>query len=235
MKPVILLNASFSEKKLSLGTDYFDCVSRAGGTPLILPPDRTAIEDALKLAGGVLLVGGPDYDPHRYAGKKLDSHRPIDPRREEFDLALARAAARDHLPILGICGGAQLLCLSLGGTLVEHIPEEFDRPLWHADSKRQEIAVEPGTLLASVIGEGRHTVNSYHHQSVREPGEGMCVSARAPDGVVECIEPAEGKWFALGVQWHPERMPGAPEAEALFGTFVERATGVDRRRKKPCK
>ncbi len=214
MRPIVLLNASFSEKKLILGADYFDCVSRAGGRPLVVPPVEGEIEDALRLAGGVLLVGGPDY---------VGSRKPMDERRKAFDLAFARAAVERCFPLLGICGGAQLLCLACDGCLVKHIPEDFEAPLWHAGDEH-EVDVEPGTLLASVLGKGRHAVNSFHHQSVREPGKGMRVSARAPDGVVECIEPAAGEWFCLGVQWHPERMAGSPEADALFSALVKRAS-----------
>jgi putative glutamine amidotransferase len=127
------------------------------------------------------------------------------------------------MPVLGICGGQQLLAVAFGGTLVQHIPDEVEGALAHEQPNPRtepghEVEVCGDTLLASIVGAPRLAVNSAHHQAVATPGAGAVVNARAPDGVVEGIE-HPGHRFALGVQWHPEYAVD-PRDPAIFDAFV---------------
>ena len=141
-------------------------------------------------------------------------------------MSAVRAALARDVPVLGICGGQQLLAVAFGGTLVQHIPDEVPGSLAHEQpNPRTEpghtVALTPGTLLAGIVGVPRMAVNSAHHQAVATPGQGI-VNAVAPDGVVEGIE-HPGHRFALGVQWHPEYAVD-PRDPAIFRAFVEAST-----------
>ncbi len=148
-------------------------------------------------------------------------------RRTEAELALLRGAIERDMPVLGICGGQQLLAVALGGSLIQHIPDSVPDALAHEQpNPRHEaghaVRVEPGTLLARIVGTGAMQVNSSHHQAVRDPGRGR-VNALAGDGVVEGIEDPAAR-FCLGVQWHPE-FGIDPGDRRLFQALVSAALG----------
>jgi putative glutamine amidotransferase len=150
----------------------------------------------------------------------------MDVRRQENDYALAAAARRHGIPTLGICLGLQMMNDAAGGTLVQDIDSEIDTDLQHASEpenrRRHEVFIKSGTTLGSILRERELTVNSSHHQAVRNVGAGFRVTAEAPDGVVEGLEDPQHPFY-LGVQWHPEDMNGDKSAAALFGAFVEAA------------
>jgi len=144
--------------------------------------------------------------------------------RTDFELAVTRGALKRDLPVLGICGGQQLLAVAFGGTLIQHIPDSVPDALAHEQPNPRteaghEVAIAPDTLLARIVGKSRLAVNSAHHQAVDRPGEGAVVNATAPDGVVEGVE-HPGYRFALGVQWHPEYAVD-PADPLIFRAFVE--------------
>ncbi|MBX6746861.1 MAG: gamma-glutamyl-gamma-aminobutyrate hydrolase family protein, partial [Acetobacteraceae bacterium] len=144
--------------------------------------------------------------------------------RTDFELAVTRGALRRDMPVLGICGGQQLLAVALGGTLIQHIPDSIKGALEHEQPNPRhepghEIAIEANTLLARIVGKRSMAVNSAHHQAVDRPGEGAVVNAIAPDGVVEGVE-HPGYRFALGVQWHPEYAVD-PADPLIFDAFVK--------------
>jgi putative glutamine amidotransferase len=129
-------------------------------------------------------------------------------RRTSFEFAVTQGAITRDIPLLGICGGQQLLNVVLGGTLIQHIPDAIPGALAHEqpnprDEAGHDVTVTPGTLLAAITGAVTMSVNSAHHQAVRDVGDGVIIDAVAPDGVIEGIE-LPGKRFCLGVQWHPE-------------------------------
>ena len=129
-------------------------------------------------------------------------------RRTRFEWAITKGAVERDLPLLGICGGQQLLNVVLGGTLIQHIPDALPEALAHEQPNPRtepghEVIVEPGTLLHRLTGAERLSVNSAHHQAAEAVGPGIVVSGRAPDGVIEAIEDPR-RTFCLGVQWHPE-------------------------------
>jgi putative glutamine amidotransferase len=142
------------------------------------------------------------------------------------EFAFLQAALARNMPILGICGGQQLLAVALSGTLVQHIPDSFPNALPHEqttshDQPGHEVSILPGTLLHRIVG-GKMQVNTSHHQAVKTPGRSV-VNAIAPDGIIEGIEDPSQK-FCLGVQWHPEYLVDEGDA-AIFAALVAAANG----------
>lgn len=230
MRPRILVNCSLNDHEAATRTlmAYCDPVHAAGGLPLIAPvfTDHDSISEALDAVAGVLLIGGPDYHPDAYDGHPQPAGQLMDRRRHVADLLLAREVLRRHMPVLGICGGHQLLVLARGGALVQDIPSDWPGAQAHTASGefpcQHPVAVIPGSRLHALIG-STVLVNSFHHQAAR-PGRtgGLLVSATAPDGVIEALEDP-GLPFCLGVQWHPERLAATPASQALFEALVAAA------------
>jgi putative glutamine amidotransferase len=205
---------------------YVDAVVRAGGLPFILPVlDPADAEAALLAVDGLLVTGGGDVDPVRYGAAAVPEVYGVDRRRDAFEAALILAAARVGLPVLGICRGSQILNVALGGSLLQHVPAVTgqnhsvkDRPYETVHG----VSVDPGSLVASAVGSLEVAVNSLHHQAVDRLGAGLRAVGWAEDGVVEAIE-SDGVGRFLGVQWHPELLPGAPAHERLFTWLVTEA------------
>ncbi|MBI3182486.1 MAG: gamma-glutamyl-gamma-aminobutyrate hydrolase family protein [Myxococcales bacterium] len=210
---------------------YADAVFRAGGLPMVLPfsDDRACVESYLDRIGGLLVTGGAfDIPPEAYGETPRDGLGPTKPARTRFERALLEGALARKLPILGVCGGMQLLAVVLGETLVQDIlrevPNARDHEQKHDRSQpHHPVEVKEGSLLCELIGKGQVMVNSTHHQAVKAPGRKVAVAAVAPDGVVEGIE-ATSCGFAVGVQWHPELMlDTVPLHLGLYRGLVQRA------------
>jgi len=205
---------------------YVDALRRAGAIPVLIPPQP---ENAAELVGeldGILLAGGDDCDPAFYGEERHPSVEPMDPRRQGNDLSLARVARERGIPTLGICLGVQVMNVAAGGTLMQDIDSEMKTEIEHAsepeDRARHDVIVEQGTKLASILPQRELNVNSSHHQAIRQVGDGLRVTAHAPDGVIEGIEDPRHPFY-VGVQWHPEDMSGERSASSIFGAFVEAA------------
>lgn len=214
--------------------NYIDAVLRAGGIPLLIPPQPQNVEALLASLDGVLLTGGKDCDPSLYGEEAHPTLKPMDSRRQAGDLALARAARETGTPMLGVCLGLQVMTIAAGGSLIQDIQSETGTSVTHESEpgarKRHEVRIERDTALSAVLGSEGCVVNSSHHQAVRTPGDGMRISARAPDGIVEGSEdPAHP--FYIGVQWHPEDMPGEDSAEKIFDAFIRAAQERSRSRR----
>ncbi len=192
----------------ALRTNYTASLAEAGGLPVALPHHAALADEMLDAIDALVVTGGAfDVDPALYGAG--DRHDTVVLKRERTaaELALLRGAIERDMPVLGICGGQQLLAVALGGTLIQHIPDGVADALPHEQpNPRHEpghtVRIEPGTLLARIVGATEMRVNSSHHQAVRDPGRGR-INARAPDGLIEGIEDPERR-FCLGLQWHPE-------------------------------
>lgn len=180
-------------------------------------------EDARSLDGlaGLLLAGGPDIDPERYGEPCAPETQDPDPARDALELALAGEALRRDLPVLAICRGLQMWNVALGGTLTQHVDGHRQDGLADAHA----VQLEPGSRLAAIMGRREYTVNSRHHQAAGRIADGLVVSARAEDGVVEALE-RPGARFMLAVQWHPEDR--AVRDGALFRAFAQALAGAAR-------
>jgi putative glutamine amidotransferase len=209
--------------ELRLGTPYLRAIEAGGGLPVVLAPDDPAIAgELLERLDGLCLAGGPDLDPLSYgAAERHERLGPTDPVVDAAELALAREADARALPLLGICRGAQALCVARGGTLRQHVDDH--RQTHAATEPSHAVTVAPGSLLAGLTGGGDLDVNSFHHQAVDVLGAGVHAVATAPDGTVEAIEdPPRPFW--LGVQWHAEGMVERREQLALFSGLVAAAS-----------
>ncbi len=193
----------------ALRTNYAGAIAAAGGLPLALPHHPELAADYLDRLDALVVTGGAfDVDPALYGDDGRHGTVTLKQGRTAAELALVQGALARNLPVLGICGGQQLLAVALGGSLIQHIPDSVADALAHEQpNPRHEpghpVAVVPGTLLHRIVGSTEMHVNSAHHQAVRAPGPHAIVDATAPDGVIEGIEDPRYK-FCLGVQWHPE-------------------------------
>ena len=208
----------------ALRANYFRAIARAGGLPLALPHEVELAEAYLELLDGLVVTGGAfDVDPALYGDPARHPTVKTKDQRTAFELAITRAAIARDMPVLGICGGQQLLNVVLGGDLVQHIPDAVAGALAHEQPNPRtepghEVQVVPGSRLHAIAGTTRLEVNSAHHQAAGRVGAGVVVSGRAPDGVVEAIE-APGRRFCLGVQWHPEYAISVAD-DALFDALI---------------
>jgi putative glutamine amidotransferase len=205
---------------------YFEAVTRAGGIAVLLPPqpvDAVLASRVLDSLDGLIITGGKDVDPDRYGQQP---HATTDePRRDRdaWEDALLSAAITRELPFLGICRGLQVLNVALGGTLHQHLPDVIGSTRYNAGYGKfseNEVEVHAGTRTGMLLGdEAALPVHSYHHQAVDEVGEGLLVSARSDDGIVQALE-VEALPFGVAVQWHPEENP---DDLRLFAGLVEAA------------
>ncbi len=213
-------------REMALGMPYLRGIEAAGGLPVVIPllPEET-IEPLLDRLDGICLSGGPDIDPATYDAKPHAELGPIEPDLDRFELAVARRADAREMPILAICRGTQALNVVRGGALHQHLPD-LSEEIPHrqgnpSDQPSHPVAVEPESRLAATLGGGEElAVNSFHHQAIDRLGEGLVVSARAPDGTVEAIEDPDRR-FLIGVQWHAETLLHRPYEAALFERFVD--------------
>lgn len=208
----------------ALRQNYADAVVESGGVPLALPHEPDQANDYLDIIDGLVITGGAfDVDPSIFGAGERHPTVVTKDRRTAFELATTRGALERDMPLLGICGGQQLLHVALGGTLIQHIPDEIPGALAHEqpnprDEPGHSVSVLPGTLLHRIVGTESLDVNSAHHQAAKDASDEIIINAVAPDGVIEGIE-AIGKRFCLGVQWHPEYKVSAGDG-AIFQAFV---------------
>ena len=212
-----------------LRRNYADAVAAAGGVPLLLTHAVESVERVLGLIDGLLVTGGDfDVDPAMFGASSRHPSVKTKDRRTTFEAAAIGAALARDTPVLGICGGQQLLNVVLGGSLVQHIADEVPGALEHEQKNpRTEpghtVAIAPGTALHGIVDAAELSVNSAHHQAAKDTGPGVLVNARAPDGVIEGIE-HPGHRFCLGVEWHPEYAISAGDPK-IFAAFVAAAKG----------
>jgi putative glutamine amidotransferase len=203
---------------------YFEAVTRAGGIAVLLPPQsvNTAIASrVLDGLDGLIITGGPDVDPARYDQQPHPSTDAPGVVRDAWEDALLLGAIERGLPFLGICRGAQVLNVALGGTLIQHLPDAIGSTRYNlggGEFNEVPVAVEEGSELAELIGAG---VNAkvYHHQAIDRVADGLTVTARSDDGVIQAVE-LDSVAFGVAVQWHPEE---SADDIRLFAGLVEAA------------
>ena len=201
----------------------------AGGRPYLLPSalPLDSIPEVLSEFDGLFISGGGDIHPDYFGGEMHPSVDGIDRERDEFELALCRQAVQMDKAVFGICRGQQLLNVALGGNLVVDIPSELPEAgqhQWWPNYQRSRLShpvkLAEGSCLSGIMGGTAFEVNSLHHQSVKDLGEGLKITATAPDGVIEALE-MPGKHFVLSVQWHPEWLQDYEPMRRIFKAFVE--------------
>lgn len=211
---------------------YTSMVRAAGGIPVSLTPGAVDEVPALiDRLDGLLLAGGGDVDPARYGGATHESVYGIDPARDEYEIALVRAARERRLPTLCVCRGMQVLNVALGGTLIADIGthgpglidhRRIDQP---AATRQHTVGLDPNSSTAMALGAATVTVNSLHHQAIGDLAPGLVVTGRAPDGIIEAVAPTDD-WPMWAVQWHPESLGADDEPSfRLFDQLIRAALG----------
>jgi putative glutamine amidotransferase len=219
-----------SVRRYELKNAYAAAVWNAGGLPVLLPYEIHPPEGLAQLVGlldGLVVSGGGfDVPPSEYGEPLLPETRELNPTRSSFERDLLKAALAAELPVLGICGGMQLLNVVLGGTLIQDLATQRPGPLAHEQPHDpaeawHPVEIAPGSRLSRIVGAAPMPANSTHHQAVKVLGAGLVASGRTSDGLVEAIERSDGA-FVLGVQWHPEMLQEARN-QAIYAALVEAA------------
>jgi putative glutamine amidotransferase len=208
---------------------YVHAVESAGGIPILIPMlhDLSLLEGLFDHMDGLLLSGGVDIQPHLYHEQPHPQLGEVDEQLDELELFLTRRAMQRDMPILGICRGIQLLNVALGGSLFQDIEAQCPGSMRH--SRRElprntlihSVSIEEGSRAEQIFGANEIWINSLHHQSVKDPGQGAHITGRAEDGVAELLE-APGYRFVFGIQGHPEELyTTEPHCVNLFAAFIQ--------------
>jgi len=224
---------TLGRKSIGIPRIYIDVLEASGATPLLIPTTSlgSTRRSLYHFIHGLFLPGGGDLGL-LHAGGPQDRHsQTADPERDETELTLVKWAVSDKRPIFGVCRGIQTLNVACGGTLWHDIKSEVPNALEHQfypgypfDRISHSVNLVPKSRLARVFGSLSLSVNSLHHQAVKEVGEGLRVTASAPDGIIEGIESADSRWITA-VQWHPEALlKKEPQMRLLFEAFVNACT-----------
>jgi len=215
--------AFWNQEAHLVADSYVSSIQRSGAIAILLPVDNRAPLELLDRIDGLVLIGGADIDPASYGAPADPATEATYPERDAFELALLRGALDIDLPVLAICRGMQLLNIVMGGTLTQDLvspdgSHPHRRFPGSFEGTEHPVSLESGSLAQRAAGELIHEVRCHHHQAVDQLGDGLRVTGRAQDGVIEAIEPADGRWV-LGVQWHPE----VDERSRLFAAFRDAA------------
>lgn len=240
MKPLIGISPTPEEKQFehgdfrryALANTYTNAVLAAGGIPVILPAHDGMIDDLLDTLDGIIFSGGSDINSARWNEEAHPASYGFDDERDEFELQAIRKVVGRDMPLLGICRGIQSVNVALGGTIVQDIPDQVPGAIEHRqqkDGKKRDTTshsitiAEGDNLLHRIHGDATMDVNSFHHQAIRDLGDGLEVIATAEDGVIEAVW-HPNMTFGLAVQWHPEMLAEdvADQAE-IFTAFVRAA------------
>ena len=211
----------------ALRQNYAEAIEAHGGLAVALPHNAALADAYLDRLDGLIVTGGAfDVDPALYGDATRHESVELKADRTHAELALLRGAMARNMPVLGICGGEQLLAVALGGTLHQHIPDAIPNALAHEQKTSHyepghKVEILAGTKLYELVGPVMQ-VNTSHHQAVKSAGRGV-VNALAPDGVIEGLEVPDLK-FCIGVQWHPEYLVDAGDV-SLYRAFIEACHG----------
>ena len=235
MKPIIGITASTVDTEYSrILHTYVKAIEENGGVPLLLPyvEAEETLDAYLSLCDGFFFTGGADIDPRYYGEEEKPTCGSTQPLRDAYEILLARKVLSIQKPILGICRGAQLLNVALGGTLWQDIPSELETDIPHRQDEPKwepshSVGILDGTPLSSLIGKKRMVANSFHHQALKRLGDGLAVMALADDGIVEAVY-ATDRPYLRAFQWHPERLYQLDaDNRKLFSDFIEAARRIE--------
>jgi putative glutamine amidotransferase len=209
----------------TLSTFYPESVMSAGMIPVVFPAGQSpeAAGRLVSMVDGLILSGGDDVDPSTY-GRQVTAATRFDAAVDRFEVSLLEAARTQGKPVLAICRGLQLLNVAMGGTLHQEVSGEFashepfrrETDPEETEARRHVVRFEPESVLAGAYGAAEAKVNTLHHQGIDRLAPGLVVEGRADDGLIEAVR-CDGKWWALGVQWHPERMED--KHQSVFDAF----------------
>jgi len=215
-KPLIGLTLDYEKDKTyskfpwyAIRENYFNCINDLGGIGIGLPHNLKNINVLIDKIDGLVITGGNfDIDPNIFGVSNIHKSVNLKKSRTNFELIIAKSILKKNKPLLGICGGEQLINVLYKGSLIQHIPDEINSPLDHEQKNPRneaghEVEIIKNTKLHNIVSSKKLKVNSAHHQSIKVPGKGLIVNAISSDGVIEGIEDPKKK-FCIGVQWHPE-------------------------------
>ena len=238
-KPLIGLTTTRMLKKTArpaFGTNelYAKAISISGGLPVLIPLSLSNDDlDALLVRlDGILFTGGYDIDPRQYGNQPHPKVEGVDEDRDRMEVYLVREVIQSPKPFLGICRGLQVINVAMGGSLYEHLPEQFPGDIAHDNHHRardflaHSVTVKPDNRLSQIISSNQVQVNSLHHQGVRRIAPDLFPTAHAPDGLIEAFE-ITGYPFGLAVQWHPEELQADEVMRKLFQTFIHSCEDVN--------
>ena len=214
IKPIIGITTDVKGQSVKMKQHYADVVTKAGGCPVFMPPLYNP-GDYAKCINGLIIPGGADLDPQYYKETSLPTVKPVPKRRSDFEITLFRKVVNLCKPVIGICYGMQLINVACGGTLYQDINAQIPVEINHKKGYHIIVITENRFLR-----KGRFSVNSTHHQAVKELGTGLKAFAFSVDNIVEAFY-HEDLPFLVGVQWHPERLPDNELSVMLFDSFVE--------------
>ena len=232
--PIVAVSAAIrSESDVSstrLRNTYLVALENARLIPIVAAPlrDTSDAEPLIERVDGLVLTGGADVNPALFGRDPHPMLGPVSDIRDQWEIALIRAAQRRGIPLLAICRGAQVLNVALGGTLLQDLPSQHPSDINHdpdhpRNSRTHPVELPGESRLARAIGETHLTVNSVHHQAIERVADELRVVAMAPDGVIEGVESsADSAWWCVGVQWHPEDLVETAESwdRDIFSTFA---------------
>jgi len=228
VRAIIGVSSNIKEDLLSVPLSNVRAITQFGGVPIVLPNlEMDGIEEIASTIDGLLLTGGGDIDPTLFGEEPLPGLGNIVPERDRFEVALIHKMLKLNKPILGICRGAQILSIAMGGDMYQDIYSQRDGSLLQHDQQAPNwhgshfVEVTEGSLLRKIVGVDKFKVNSYHHQALRNMPEGFIVSGVASDGVIESFE-STNHTFVMGVQWHPESLISKNDVNslAIFEAFI---------------
>lgn len=211
-----------------LRKNYCSSISQLGALPIPLPHDLSKINLYSDLLDGLIITGGDfDINPALYGEKNVHDTVHLKSERTEFEMTLTEKFLQLDKPVLGICGGHQLLNVILGGTLIQHIPDEIETSINHEQPNPRneaghDVTIKSNTYLHRIINQKDIPVNSAHHQAIKEIGSDVIINAVALDGIVEGIECPKYK-FCMGIQWHPEFIISSADTK-LFQEFINQSS-----------
>ena len=215
---VIGITTEIESEHFRIKHRYVDAILKSGGVPMLLPPVDNPKIYAGEIAG-LLIPGGDDLDPSYYNEEKLPRVKLVSKERSGFEMALLKEMVKLRKPVLGICYGMQLINVAFGGTLYQDIESQLKVAINHKTDYHMIVITENRFLR-----EGRFSVNSTHHQAIKEPGKGLSIIARSTDTLIEAFCRADYP-FLIGIQWHPERQLEAELSVSIFDSFVRGADG----------